>query len=126
MENPAVYPKVIERRLKSELPFMATENILMACVKRGGDRQEVHEVIRRHAQAAAARVKLEGADNDLLDRLAADPAIGMTRAEIDEALDVRQFVGRAPQQVDEFLREDVTPILDRHRDRLGAASDVRV
>jgi len=63
---------------------------------------------------------------DLLDRLAADPAIGMTRAEIDEALDVRQFVGRAPQQVDEFLREDVTPILDRHRDRLGAASDVRV
>ena len=126
MENPAVYPKVIERRLKSELPFMATENILMACVKRGGDRQEVHEVIRRHAQAAAARVKLEGADNDLLDRLAADPAIGMTRAEIDEALDVRQFVGRAPQQVDEFLREDVTPILYRHRDRLGAASDVRV
>ncbi len=126
MENPAVYPKVIERRLKSELPFMATENILMACVKRGGDRQELHEVIRRHAQSAAARVKLEGADNDLLDRLAADPAIGMTRAEIDEALDVRQFVGRAPQQVDEFLREDVTPILDRHRDRLGAASDVRV
>ncbi len=126
MENPAVYPKVIEKHLKSELPFMATENILMACVKRGGDRQEVHEVIRGHAQAAAARVKLEGADNDLLERLAADSAIGMTRAEIDQVLDVRQFVGRAPQQVDEFLREDVAPVLERHRDRLGAASDVRV
>jgi len=126
MENPAVYPKVIERHLWAELPFMATENILMACVKRGGDRQELHEVIRKHSQAAAARVKQEGLDNDLLDRLAADPAIGMTRAEIDEILDMREFVGRAPKQVEEFLDEYVQPVLDRHRDRLGATSDVRV
>ena len=105
---------------------MATENILMACVKRGGDRQELHEVIRTHAQAAAARVKHDGAENDLLERLAADPVIGMTRAEIDEILDLRLFVGRAPQQVDEFLREEVGPILHRHRDRLGVPSDVRV
>ncbi len=126
MEDPAVYPKVIEKHLRAELPFMTTENILMACVKRGGDRQELHEVIRRHAQDAAARVKNEGAENDLLDRLAADPAMGMTRREIDKVLDVRQFVGRAPQQVDEFLREEVGPVLERHRDKLGAVSDVRV
>lgn len=126
MENPAVYPKVIERHLWAELPFMATENILMACVKRGGDRQELHEVIRTHSQAAAARVKQEGLDNDLLDRLAADPAIGMTRSEIDETLDMREFVGRAPQQVEEYLAEYVQPILDRYGDKLGVASDVRV
>ncbi|MGI6460401.1 MAG: adenylosuccinate lyase [Candidatus Hydrogenedentales bacterium] len=126
MENPAVYPKVIEKHLNAELPFMATETILMACVKRGGDRQELHEVIRAHAQAAAARVKHDGAENDLLERLAADAAIGMSRAEIDGILDLRLFVGRAPQQVDEFLREEVGPVLDRYRDRLGARSDVRV
>lgn len=96
MEDPAVYPKVIERHLMAELPFMATENILMACVRRGGDRQRLHEVIRTHSQAAAKRVKDEGADNDLLDRLAGDPEIGMSRAEIDAVLDVRAFVGRAP------------------------------
>ncbi|MEA3366047.1 MAG: adenylosuccinate lyase, partial [Candidatus Hydrogenedentes bacterium] len=107
-------------------PFMATENILMACVKRGGDRQELHELIRKHAQDAAARVKNDGTDNDLLDRLAADPAIGMTRQEIDEVLDIREFVGRAPQQVDEFLDEEIGPVLERHKDKLGASSDVRV
>ncbi len=126
MENPAVYPKVIDKHLKAELPFMATENILMACVKKGGDRQELHELIRKHAQDAAARVKNEGADNDLLDRLAADPAIGMTRQEIDKVLDIREFVGRAPQQVDEFLDEEIGPVLERHKDKLGASSNVRV
>jgi adenylosuccinate lyase len=126
MENPVVYPKVIERHLWAELPIMATENILMACVKRGGDRQELHEVIRAHSQAAAARVKQEGAENDLLDRLANDPAIGMTRAQIDAALDVRAFIGRAPQQVTEFLNEEVAPVLERNKQLLGAASDVRV
>ncbi len=126
MENPAVYPKVIERHLWAELPFMATENILMACVKRGGDRQELHEVIRRHSHAAAARVKQEGLDNDLLDRLAADPAIGMTREEIDAVLDMREFVGAAPQQVDAFVSSHVQPVLDRHASMLGVQSDVRV
>ena len=126
MEAPAVYPKVIEKHLWAELPFMATENILMACVKRGGDRQELHEIIRKHAQDAAARVKNEGADNDLLERLAADPALGMSREDIEVILDMSAFVGRAPQQVDEFLREEAEPVLERHRHLLGEASDVRV
>ena len=126
MENPVVYPKVIEKRLRAELPFMATENILMACVKRGGDRQELHEVIRKHSHAAAARIKEEGAENDLLDRLAADPAIGMTREEIEQVLDLEEFVGRAPQQVTEFLANDVGPMLERHKDKLGKTSDVQV
>lgn len=126
MENPAVYPKVIERHLRAELPFMATENILMACVKRGGDRQELHEVIRTHSQAAAQRVKMEGADNDLLERLAGDPAIGMTEAEIDAVLDMKQFVGRAPEQVVEFIANEVQPVLARHASRTGGQSDVRV
>lgn len=126
MEGPRVYPKVIEKHLRAELPFMATENILMTCVRNGKDRQAVHEVIRVHSQRAAARVKEEGGDNDLLDRLAADPAIGLSRAEIDRLLDVRQFVGRAPEQVVEFIEDHVNPVLKRHADRLGATSDVRV
>lgn len=126
MEAPVVYPKVIEKRLREELPFMATENILMECVRRGGDRQEIHEIIRNHSQAAAHRVKTEGGENDLLDRLAGDKALGLSRKEIDSLLDVSKFVGRAPQQVEEFVSGCVDPILDRHRESLGAASDVRV
>jgi len=126
MENPAVYPKVIEKRLWAELPFMATENIIMAGVKRGGDRQELHEAIRTHSHAAAAQVKMEGKDNDLLERLANDPAIGMTRAEIDAILDVREFIGRAPEQTVEFVKHEIDPVLGRNRERLGAQSDVRV
>lgn len=126
MEDPAVYPKVIEKHLRAELPFMATENILMACVQRGGDRQELHEVIRQHSQDAARMVKEEGLENDMLDRLAGDPAIGMTREEIEATLDLSAFVGRAPQQVDEFCADHIDPILERHAGLLGAASDVRV
>jgi len=126
MEDPVVYPKVIEKHLRAELPFMATENILMECVRRGGDRQELHEVIRQHSHAAAAQVKEHGLENDLLERLATDPAIGMSREEIDSLLDLNAFVGRAPQQVDEFIANDVKAVLDRNRARLGAASDVRV
>ncbi len=127
MEAPKVYPKVIEKHLWAELPFMATENIIMAGVRRGGDRQALHEAIRTHSHAAAAQVKEEGGDNDLLDRLAKDPEIGMTRAEIDEVLDLREFVGRAPEQVVEFIEAEVDPVIGRHRGRLGGiASDVRV
>ncbi len=126
MERPRVYPKVIERHLWEELPFMASENILMHCVQQGGDRQELHEVIRRHAQEAGMRVKEEGADNDLLDRLAADPAIGLSRDDMEALLDVGKFVGRAPQQVEAFIAEEVNPFLDRHAHRLDASSDVRV
>ncbi len=126
MENPKVYPKMIERHLREELPFMATEIIIRAGVKMGGDRQELHEVIRTHSQAAGARVKEEGLDNDLLERLAGDPAIGMTKEEINSVLDLREFVGRAPDQVIEFMDAYVDPALARNADRLGASSDVRV
>lgn len=126
MEGPQVYPKVIEKRLMAELPFMATENIIMAGVKRGGDRQELHEAIRRHSHAAAAQVKEHGLDNDLLDRLAGDPVVGMTRAELASVLDMHAFVGRAPQQVVEFVGGFIMPVLARHEDVLGAVSDVRV
>jgi adenylosuccinate lyase len=125
VERPVVYPKVIEKHLMDELPFMATENIIMAGVMRGGDRQELHEAVRGHSHAAAAQVK-NGGTNDLLDRLAGDPVINMTRAEIDAVLDLREFVGRAPQQVEEFLAEEVDPVLERNRQRLGGKSDVRV
>jgi adenylosuccinate lyase len=107
-----VYPQIIARHLREELPFMATENILMSAVERGGDRQELHERIRRHSQAAAAAIKQEGKPNDLLDRIGRDPAF----AGIDlEAIgDPAKFVGRAPQQVDEFIDQVVTPIRERY------------
>ncbi len=126
MEGPAVYPKVIEKHLWAELPFMATENIIMECVKRGGDRQTIHEVVRTHSHEAASRVKNEGLDNDLLDRLAGDPGIGLSREEIDQVLDLKKFIGRAPEQVEEFVSGYVNPVLDRHKDKLGMKSDVRV
>lgn len=126
MEAPAVYPKVIERHLRAELPFMATENIIMAGVKKGGDRQVLHEAIRVHSHAAAHVVKAEGGENDLLDRLAADPEIGMTAAEIDAILDLKQFVGRAPEQVVEFIADEIDPILARHASAATVKSDVRV
>ncbi len=108
-----VYPKVIESRLRAELPFMATENILMAAVAAGGDRQEIHERIRRHSQAAARRVKMEGAENDLMERLAADSAFANVK--LDRVLDPKRFIGRAPQQVDEFVTRFVAPIRRRYR-----------
>ncbi len=103
-----VYPKVIRRNLMSELPFMATENILMAAVACGGDRQELHEKIRQHSQAAANRVKLEGGENDLLERLAHDP--DFAGLDWESLLNPESFVGRAPQQVDEFLEQFVEPL----------------
>jgi adenylosuccinate lyase len=106
-----VYPQVIARHLREELPFMATENILMAAVAAGGDRQELHELIRRHSQAAASVVKNEGRANDLLDRLAADEAF--ENVDIQAALDPARFTGRAARQVEEFVREVVQPLRDR-------------
>jgi len=103
-----VYPEVIARNLREELPFMATENILMAAVAAGGDRQDLHERIRQHSQEAAKTVKQQGRPNDLLDRLAGDPAFG--GVDLKNTLDTAQFVGRAPQQVDEFLDQVVAPI----------------
>jgi adenylosuccinate lyase len=120
-----VYPKVIRSRLLAELPFMATENILMEGVRRGGDRQDLHERIRVHSQAAGRTVKEEGLANDLLDRLRGDAAF----ADIDlgDVLDPSRYVGRSPEQVDTFVAQVVEPIRRRHAAALkGAAEDLRV
>ena len=119
-----VYPQVIARHLAEELPFMATENILMAAVAAGGDRQDLHERIRRHSQAAAAAVKQQGKANDLLDRLRGDPAF--PKVNLDAALDPARFVGRAPQQVDEFLSSIVAPIRERYPQALAKKGAVSV
>ncbi|MDR3121243.1 MAG: adenylosuccinate lyase, partial [Clostridiales bacterium] len=99
----AVYPKMIERHLAEELPFMVTENILMAAVKKGGDRQGLHEVIRRHSNEAARKVKLAGESNDLFERIAGDPAFRLSREEVGEAASADKLVGRAKEQTAEFL-----------------------
>jgi adenylosuccinate lyase len=119
-----VYPEVIRRQLNEELPFMATENILMAAVAAGGDRQTLHEQIRQHSQAAAAQVKQHGRSNDLLVRLRAD--VGFGGVDFDAATEASQFVGRAPQQVDEFLQEVLQPIRQRYSDSLGGSAEVNV
>jgi adenylosuccinate lyase len=113
-----VYPEMIRRRLMEELPFMATENLMMRSVKRGGDRQALHERVRQHSVAAGQRIKGEGLPSDLLDRIAADEAFSVTREELEDALRPELYVGRAPQQVDEFLAEWVSPVLARYADRL--------
>ena len=109
-----VYEQVVRRRVMEKLPFMATENIMMESVKRGGNRQELHELLRVHSHAAAAKVKLEGGQNDLIDRIAADPAIPLTRQEIEATLDPAAFIGRSVSQVDSFLKEVAQPIIDRY------------
>jgi adenylosuccinate lyase len=109
-----VNPEMIRRRLMEELPFMATENLMMRSVKRGGDRQDLHERVRRHSVEAGNRVKQQGMPNDLLDRIAGDAAFGMTRAELEDELRPERFVGRAPEQVDEFLADWVEPVLERY------------
>ena len=110
-----VYPKVIARRVARELPFMATENILMEAVKRGGDRQELHEKLREHSMAAAAMVKQEGKENDLLSRIAEDPAFGLSLEELSRLLQPQRFIGRSKEQVEEFLKEEIRPFLAKHR-----------
>ena len=121
-----VYDKVIYQRFMKEIPFMATENIMMDAVKRGGNRQELHERIREHSMEAGAVVKKEGKENDLVDRIAADPAFGMTKEEIEALLEPKNFVGRAPEQTEEFLDEVVQPILDANRDILGMTAEINV
>ena len=121
-----VYPKVIESRLMSELPFMATENIMMDAVKKGGDRQELHEKIRQHSMAAGAVVKVEGGKNDLVDRIANDPAFMTTKEEILAILKPENFVGRAPEQTADFLNEVIKPILDENKELLGVNVEINV
>lgn len=124
-EGMVVYEKQIQRRIMSELPFMATENILMEAVKQGGDRQELHERIREHSMAAARVVKEEGKDNDLLTRLLNDPAFGLDQAGLDQIMDPSQFIGRAPSQVVEMIRQEVDPILAQFEET-DEATDIRV
>jgi len=121
--NLVVYDKMIERHVREELPFMATENIIMAGVQNGGDRQELHERIRTHSMDAGRQVKVEGRPNDLLDRIVNDPAFGLTREAVDELLDVKAFIGRAPEQVAEFVEAYINPLLAR-AEKYGAAGHV--
>ncbi len=126
VDGMVVYPKMIEKHLLEELPFMATENIMMEAVKRGGDRQDLHERIRQHSMAAGAVVKVEGGKNDLLERIAADPAFGMTLSELESVMDPKNFVGRAPGQTAEFVEQYIRPILTERADLLGLAVEINV
>jgi adenylosuccinate lyase len=123
-EGLVVYPAVIARNLGEELPFMATENILMAAVAAGGDRQDLHERIRQHSQAAAAEVKQHGRPNDLLARLAADPAF--KGIDLNAAVDPADLVGRGPEQVDEFIATVVEPIRRRYSGGATPSDDISV
>lgn len=125
-ENMVVYKKVIESRVLSELPFMATENIMMEAVKKGGDRQELHELIREHSMAASMRVKSEGLNNDLIERIKADSRFNLTSEEIDNIINPENFIGRAPSQVVEFINEEVNPILERYPDVKASESEINV
>ena len=122
-----VYPAVMEKHLRAELPFMATENILMYCVKnKGGDRQALHEAIRRHSVKAAEKVKLSGGDNDLLERVMADDTFGLTDAELETLTDPKTFTGMAEAQTETYLREIVRPLLDKYKDEIGCEADIKV
>lgn len=121
-----VYPKVIEKRLLSELPFMATENILMEAVKHGGDRQELHERIRELSMEAGKRVKVEGKDNNLLELIAADPVFNLTEDKLKEAMNPKLYVGRSSEQVVEFIDEYISPILEKFSSDLGEKPDIKV
>lgn len=121
-----VYPKVIEKRLMSELPFMATENIMMDAVKAGGDRQELHEKIRTLSMEAGRNVKEKGLDNNLLELIAADPAFNLTLDELKQVMDPSRYTGRAKEQVEEFLEEVIQPVLDANKEELGVKAEINV
>lgn len=121
-----VYPKVVAKRVNNELPFMATENIMMQAVKKGGDRQELHEKLRAHSLCAARVVKEEGGKNDLVNRIAADPAFRMTEAELTGLLRAENFTGRAPEQVEEFSRDYIRPLLEANSDSIGEKAELGV
>lgn len=121
-----VYPKVIEKHMMAELPFMATENIMMDAVKAGGDRQELHERIRQLSMEAGKNVKEKGLDNNLLELIAQDPTFGMSLESLKACMEPSRYVGRAPQQVDEFLAEVIQPILDENKEVLGMTAEINV
>ena len=121
-----VYPKVIEKRLMSELPFMATENIMMDAVKAGGDRQELHEKIRTLSMEAGRNVKEKGLDNNLIELIAADPAFNLTLDELKKTMDPSRYTGRAKEQVEEFLNEVIRPVLEENKEILGVKAEINV
>ena len=121
-----VYPKVIEKRLMSELPFMATENIMMDAVKAGGDRQELHEKIRTLSMEAGKNVKVEGKENNLLELIAADPAFNMTLEDLQKTMEPSRYVGRSKEQVDAFLKNVIRPTLEENKDLLGVKAEINV
>ena len=121
-----VYPKVIEKHMMAELPFMATENIMMDAVKAGGDRQELHERIRELSMEAGKTVKVEGKDNNLLELIAADPAFNLSLEDLQKSMDPSKYVGRAPRQVDVFLKEVVNPVLEANKEVLGMKAEINV
>ncbi|MCD8362994.1 MAG: adenylosuccinate lyase [Lachnospiraceae bacterium] len=121
-----VYPKVIEKRLRSELPFMATENIMMDAVKAGGDRQELHEKIRTLSMEAGRNVKVEGKENNLLELIAEDPSFNLSLEELEACMEPSRYIGRAPLQVENFLREVVNPILEENKELLGVKAEISV
>ena len=125
-ENLVVYDKVIAKHIAAELPFMATENIMMECVKAGGNRQELHERIRVLSMEASKNVKAEGKDNNLIDLIKADDMFAAVRDRLDGILDAKNFIGRSPEQVEEFLTVEIDPILEKHKDLLGESGEVRV
>ena len=121
-----VYPKVIEKHFMAEIPFMATENIMMDAVKNGGNRQELHEKIRQLSMEAGKTVKEEGKENNLVDLIAADPSFGLTKEDIEKTLKPELYVGRAPRQVEVYLRDVVNPVLEANKDELGATAEINV
>ena len=121
-----VYPKVIEKRLMSELPFMATENIMMDAVKRGGNRQELHERIRELSMEAGRNVKVEGKENNLLELIAADPAFNMTLEDLQKTMNPSGYIGRSKEQVDAFLANVIKPVLEENKDLLGVKAEISV
>jgi len=121
-----VYPKVIEKRLMSELPFMATENIMMDAVKAGGDRQELHERIRTLSMEAGKNVKVEGKENNLLDLIASDPAFNLTREELEKTMNPSKYVGRSKEQVEAYLKNYIRPLLEQNKELLGMSAEINV
>lgn len=126
LDGLVVYPKMIEKRIMSELPFMSTEYIIMECVKNGGDRQELHERIRVHSMEAGKNVKVEGKDNDLIDRIINDKYFNLDKARLLEILDPKNFIGFAPEQTEEFVNIEVKPILEKYSERLGMEATLKV
>lgn len=126
LDGLVVYPKMIEKRIMAELPFMSTEYIIMECVKNGGDRQELHERIRVHSMEAGRNVKVEGKDNDLIERIINDKYFNLDKERLLEILDPKNFIGFAPEQTEEFINIEVKPILEKYSNRLGMKATLKV